>query len=96
MLQLIFQSPLESDLFSRFSVGDDIVFLENALFFLLKKGRFNLELSRLQEKYKLYVLKDELAVRGINSDELVQGINVIDYTQFVQLTVTNQLSYSWT
>lgn len=96
MLQLIFQSPLDTSLFARFSHGDDIVFLENALFNLLKQGRFNLELSSLQEKYKLYVLKDELAVRGIKSDELIQGINLIDYTQLVQLSVANKLSYSWT
>jgi tRNA 2-thiouridine synthesizing protein B len=96
MLHLISQSPIDSGLLARLCAGDDAVFLENALLRLLNTGELNGVLSALLNTHQLYVLADHLAVRGISTEELVQGIRVIDYAQFVALTVKNSVIHSWT
>jgi len=96
MLHLISQSPIDSALLARLCAGDDVVFLENALLRLLNTGELNSVLSALLNTQQLYVLADHLAVRGISAEELVQGISVIDYAQFVALTVKNPVIHSWT
>jgi tRNA 2-thiouridine synthesizing protein B len=46
-------------------------------------------------KYQsVYALKDDLVARGLG-DQLVAGIEVIDYQQFVQLTLSHQPIVSW-
>jgi tRNA 2-thiouridine synthesizing protein B len=96
MLHLISQSPIDSALLVRLCAGDDVVFLENALLRLLNTGELNGVLSALLNTQQLYVLADHLAVRGISAEELVQGITVVDYAQFVALTVKNPVIHSWT
>lgn len=92
MLHLISTSPSAA----RLGAGDDVVFLENALLRLLKTGNLNNTLLELLKTHQLYVLADDLVVRGISADELVQGINIIDYAQLVVLTVKNPVIHSWT
>jgi sulfur relay protein TusB/DsrH len=48
----------------------------------------------LQES-NLFVLEGDIVVRGIAANELVAGIEVIDYTKLVNLTVKNKLIQSW-
>jgi sulfur relay protein TusB/DsrH len=95
MLQLIFQSPLNNTLFERFSAGDEIVFLEAAVLHLLKRGQFNQQLTQLQQQYQLYVIADDLMMRGISCDEIITDIILINYEQLVKLTITHQLNQSW-
>jgi tRNA 2-thiouridine synthesizing protein B len=96
MLHLISTSPVENAVLARICAGDDVVFLENALLRLLKTGDLNNTLFELLKTHQLYVLADDLAVRGIATAELIQGINVIDYAQLVALTVKNPVIQSWT
>ena len=95
MLHLISQSPIEAAVLDRIETGDSIVFLENAVLRLLQQGDLKETLDRLKSHCRLYVLSDELAVRGIRADELINGIEVIDYTGFVDLTVVHELIQTW-
>jgi tRNA 2-thiouridine synthesizing protein B len=45
---------------------------------------------------RLFVLSDDIAVRGITPNELVKGVEVIDYAELVELTVNNPVIQSWT
>ena len=95
MLHLIFQSPIEMVILERIDPGDDVVFLENAVLRLLQKGYLNEALTQLLKRSCLYVLSDDLVVRGIATDELVTGLEVIDYSGLVALTVKNPVIQSW-
>jgi tRNA 2-thiouridine synthesizing protein B len=95
VLHLISQSPIETALFERVAVGDELVFLDNAVLRLLQHGELNQILSALLKNHQLYVLADTLAVRGISAEELLQGISVIDYLQLVALTVQHSVIQSW-
>jgi tRNA 2-thiouridine synthesizing protein B len=95
MLHLIFQSPIETAILERMGAGDEVVFLENAVLRLLQKGQLSEMLIQLQQHHRLYVLTEDLIVRGIAVDTLVTGIEVIDYAELVELTVKNPLIQSW-
>ncbi len=96
MLHLVSQSPIAGAVLARVAVDDEIVFLENTTLRLLQAGADHHRLSELLKTHSLYVLADDLAVRGITPEELIQGIKVIDYTELVSLTVKHPVIQSWT
>lgn len=95
MLHLVFQSPVEPALFKRFDTGDVAVFLENSVLRLLQNSLLADSLKQQLSKNRLCVLADDLTIRGISTDELINGIEVIDYAELVKLTVDNPVIQSW-
>lgn len=96
MLHLIFQSPIENAVLQRVDPGDALVFLENAVLRIIQNGSLEPLLAQLINTNRLCVLNDDIVVRGIAADELIEGIEVIDYAELVELTVHNQVIQSWT
>ncbi|MEI6146101.1 MAG: sulfurtransferase complex subunit TusB [Methylococcales bacterium] len=95
MLHIIAQSPIDSAIFQRIGAGDDVLFLDKAVLNLLEKGLLSEVLRSLLVEYQFFALADDLEVRGISSSELLQGITVITYSDFVNLTVKNSLIQTW-
>ena len=95
MLHLIFQSPIDIAILERIDSEDDVVFLENSVLRILQKGGLSGTLTQLLNRNRLCVLVDDIEVRGIVADELVNGIEVIDYSELVRLTVKNPVIQSW-
>jgi tRNA 2-thiouridine synthesizing protein B len=95
MLHLIFQSPLDIAVLERMDSGDVAVFLESAVLGVLKKGKLADVLATKVVSNRLCVLSEDMAIRGILVSELVTGLEVIDYSGFVNLAVENQLIQSW-
>jgi len=95
VLHLIFQSPIETALLERIDSGDVVVFLENAALRVLQNSSISDTLTRQLGSNRLCVLSDDIAIRGIASDELVKGIEVIDYAGLVELTVNNPIIQTW-
>jgi len=95
MLHLVFQSPIEIAILERIDSGDDVVFLENSVLRILQKGYLSGSLTQLLKQSRLYVLANDIEIRGIAANELVNGIEVIDYPELVSLTVKNPLIQSW-
>ena len=94
MLHLLFASLADDAVLKRFAQGDDVVFLENASFSLLKNSRFAQTLASLTN-CQLYVLADDLTARGLMADDLVTNLKVINYDDLVTLTVSNPHIHSW-
>ena len=96
MLHLIYQTALENAVIQRIESSDDVVFFENAVLRLNKTSQQRTELEQmLANNVHLYVLSDELEIRGVNTDELVSGIAVIDYSGLVTLTEKNKIIRTW-
>ncbi len=95
MLHLVFQSPIETAILERIEAGDVVVFLENAVLRVLRNGLLNEPLTQLAGTNRLCVLSADVTVRGIAADELVDGIDIIDYADLVELTVDNRVIQSW-
>jgi tRNA 2-thiouridine synthesizing protein B len=95
MLHLIFQSPIDMAILERIDSGDDVMFLENSVLRILQKSSLCDFLTQMLKHNRLCVLGDDIMARGILADELVQGIEVIDYAELVRLTVKNPVIQSW-
>ena len=95
MLHLIFQSPLQTATLQRIGNGDAVLFLENALFYLLQNTTLNADLQTLSGRTQLCVLDSDLETRGIAAEELSTGINVINYAGWVSLTTEHKTIQSW-
>jgi len=96
MLHLIYQSTIDNALLQRISGLDSVIFLENSIFQINKNGTLSPELEQmLNNRINFYVLDVELTTRGINIAELVEGIKVINYQGFVELTESNKVIKTW-
>lgn len=95
MLHLIYQSPLQKATLQRIACGDSVLFMENALLNLLKEGVWAVELENMLATQSLFVLLEEIEIRGIDKNELVSGIQIIDYQGFVELTTEHQVIQTW-
>jgi tRNA 2-thiouridine synthesizing protein B len=95
MLHFIFQSPIETATIERMDSGDVAVFFENSLFQLCGTGPLAELLTNKLKNQRFCVLSDDLAVRGITKNELVAGLEIIDYADLVSLTVDNPLIQTW-
>jgi tRNA 2-thiouridine synthesizing protein B len=95
MLHLIFQFYAETPILERINAGDGVVFLDNAVLRLLKNGNLANRLTQLLSNHRFYVLADDLAIRGITAEELIGGIEIIDYRKMVALTVEHHLIQTW-
>ncbi|MEQ1621593.1 MAG: DsrH/TusB family sulfur metabolism protein [Methylococcales bacterium] len=96
MLHLVFQSPIELAILQRVKPDDVVVFLENSVLRILKQGALQPVLLPLIQTNRLCVMSDDIVVRGISVDELVLGIDVIDFDELVALTIQNAVIQSWT
>ena len=95
MLHLIFQTPLDAAVLGRIAAGDEVVFLDNAVLGLLRQGRWANFIRALSVDAKLFVLADDLRVRGLAEAELAEGLVLLDYPGLVGLTVKNPTIQSW-
>ena len=96
MLHLVFQSPIEAAVLERIDSGDVVVFLENAVLRVLQNSVISDAVTQQLGKNRLCVLSDDIAIRGISPNELIEGLEVIDYAGLVELTVNNPIVQSWT
>ncbi|MGZ4980660.1 MAG: sulfurtransferase complex subunit TusB [Methylobacter sp.] len=96
MLHLVFQSPIETAILERIDSGDVVVFLENAVLRVLQDSVISDTLTRQLGRNRFCVLSDDIAIRGIALNELVRGIEVIDYAGLVELAVNSPIIQSWT
>jgi tRNA 2-thiouridine synthesizing protein B len=91
MLHLVFE--LSSPTLARLQNQVSVIFLNNAVLGLVKNSMWQNELANIAP---CYVLADDLTLRGIGADLLIDGITPIDYAQFVQLTIENTPIQTWT
>jgi len=95
MLYSISRSPYQCDLVYLLRLvtpQDDIVFLQDGVVALIKKGIvYNLMLSQLKN---LFVLEDDLLARGLRY-QVTDNIRVINYNAFVELTTKHRQYLAW-
>jgi sulfur relay protein TusB/DsrH len=95
MLHLISQSPIDTAILARISPGDDVVCLDNAVLNLLHTGRLHTALTAILQHSHISALQTDLDCRGITAKELLDGITIINYPDFVGLTVQHPHIITW-
>ncbi len=94
MLHLIFDfsNPV---VLNRLHNQAGIIFLNNAVLRLVKKSLFQNAVLELLMTTPCYVLNDDLLLRGIETELLLEGITPIDYKKFVELTLEHTPIQTW-
>ena len=72
-----------------------IILIENAVIAAKNNCHTDQLIKDALEKSKLFVLEPDLKARGINSDQLIQGIELVDHSGFVKLTVRFDGVQTW-
>lgn len=96
ILHTVNQSPFNrstlSQCLERLSAEDSLLLLEDGVYGALSAQPYA---QQMQAAKQCYAIADDIHARGIHIDDLITGIELIDYDKFVQLTINNTLVQSW-
>ena len=95
MLHIISQVPIEAAIIGRIDSGGTIILIEDAVLSTLRLGEMAEQWLGLLEYHRVCVLEADLDARGVSKGEIVDGLEVVDYRGFVELTVENAVIHSW-
>ncbi len=98
MLHIVNRSPFErvalDSCLKHARAGDSILLIEDAVVGAVKESSFSAKVTSAMTDKSVYVLGADLAARGL-ADKVMDGITVVDYAGFVDLTVSNDKTQSW-
>ena len=99
MLHTINKSPFEKNSLESClrlaKEGDDILLIEDAVYAATADTAISAQMEEAVRKHGVYALGPDLSSRGIEQSKLLEGIEVVDYAGFVDLTVKNETVQSW-
>ena len=75
--------------------GDAILLYEDGIYAARKNSATTADVAKAAKQFALYVLGPDLAARGVDADELIDGITVIDYGGFVDLVAEQGPVQAW-
>ena len=99
MLHTVNKSPFEKNsLDTCLRLAEDnssILLIEDGVYGALKNTSFEKSVIGAQKSSKFYVLGPDLKARGLDKSSLISNIEIIDYKEFVKLTVENDKIQNW-
>lgn len=99
ILHTVNKSPYEKnslDSCLRYAKADSaILLIEDAVYAAVRGAALEDQLQTAAQGKKLYVLGPDLQARGIADDQLVEGVEVVDYAGFVDLAVSHDKVSAW-
>ena len=77
--------------------GDAVLLIEDAVIAAVSGSTLVAELQQTMNgnAVKFYALGPDLAARGVKAERVLEGIEIVDYAGFVDLTVANEKTQSW-
>jgi len=99
MLHTINKSPFERnslDTCLRLAKpGSDLLFVEDGVYAVTVGTAVQDNVKKATEEHVLYALGPDLAARGITEDQVIDGVNIVDYGDFVDLAAKNDRVQAW-
>ena len=99
MLHIVNKSPFERNALAsclgHALEGDAVLLIEDAVVGAIDGSAFAGQLKSAMADKKIYVLGADLTARGMQVGRVVEGIQVVDYAGFVDLTADNEKTQSW-
>ncbi len=99
MLHLVNKSPFERTnlqaCLKRAVPGSAILLFEDAVYASLRGTAQSDLVAGAVNAYDFFVLAPDLAARGLDTSQVLQGVEPIDYGGFVDLTIARQSVQSW-
>jgi len=99
MLHTVNKSPFEKNALEsclRFTKeGDAVLLLEDGVYAALQKTAFDDKMTEASKRIKIYALLPDVEARGMRAEDLIAGIQPVDYGKFVDLVVENNTVQAW-
>ncbi len=99
MLHTVNKSPFERNTLEsclRLAArGSGILLIEDGVYGALAGTSASDALAARGDDFKLYVLGPDIAARGLGKKPLIDGIEVVDYSGFVDLVMTHDAINAW-
>ncbi|MFZ1345192.1 sulfurtransferase complex subunit TusB [Thiothrix eikelboomii] len=101
MLHIVNKSPFERNALksclAHALAGDAVLLIEDAVIGAVSGTSLASELQAAmsEQAVSIYALGPDLSARGVSEQRMLDGIQVVDYAGFVDLTVANEKTQSW-
>lgn len=99
MLHIINKSPFERNALSSclgLSLeGSSILLIEDAVLAARSGSSYEDKLLEAMNNRKVYALGPDLDARAISGEKILDGIEIVDYAGFVNLTIEHENLQSW-
>ena len=77
------------------SRGDPILLYEDGVYAVLRGTSVEGQIKAALENQSIYVLGPDLKARGFAESRIVEGVKVVDYSGFVDLTADHDKVQAW-
>ena len=77
------------------SKGNAVLLLEDGVYGAMKGSNASGMVEKALSDVSIYVLGSDMKARGVDESKIIDGIKVIDYKGFVDLTVENDKVNAW-
>ncbi len=97
MLHIVNKSPLTNSALENclnVAASGEILLIEDAVYAATTGNAFEARLREAMGRLKVHVLRPDLEARGMG-DRLIAGVAAVDYSGFVNLTISNNSCQSW-
>lgn len=99
MLHTVNKSPFERNAMDsclRLSRDNDaVLFYEDGIYATLKGTTMESRVADALKTKKVYVLTPDLEARGMGADDVIDGIQAVDYAGFVELVTESTSVQAW-
>ena len=99
MLHTVNKSPFEKttlDSCLRFAQeGSSILLLEDGVYAAMRGAATEDQMIAAGNRHRIFVLGPDLKARGLTEENVIEGIETVDYEGFVDLTVSHDNVQSW-
>lgn len=75
--------------------GSAVLLFEDGVIGAMQNTKFSSKITQAMNDHSFYVLGPDIKARGLSSSKVIDGINVIDYDGFVDLTTEHETVQSW-
>ena len=99
MLHTVNKSPFENSsvtsCISMCAKDNSILFIEDAVISVMKATKFTGMVESSLKDFNIYALKPDLEARGLSLDNVIEGVKIVGYEEFVDLTTEHDSVQSW-
>lgn len=75
--------------------GASVLLIEDGVYSAMSGGKKSSVIENAKGDLSFYVLGPDIKARGLSEDRLIDGIKVVGYKGFVELTVSNDTVSAW-